>query len=137
MNSNITKSESRERESSAFNGWGMLLLNLTLLIGTAVWLFHAVTGANAGPWLVFPAILLELVAVVLLCGYFTLQPNEARVLILFGEYKGTARRSGFHWVPPRRSNGKRPPGPFERIGDGHTLVIPDGPDQCAADAENE
>jgi len=100
MNSNITKSESRERESSAFNGWGMLLLNLILLIGTAVWLFHAVTGANAGPWLVFPAILVELVAVVLLCGYFTLQPNEARVLILFGAYKGTVRDSGFWWANP-------------------------------------
>jgi regulator of protease activity HflC (stomatin/prohibitin superfamily) len=33
-------------------------------------------------------------------GFFTLEPNEARVLILFGDYKGTARRSGFHWANP-------------------------------------
>ena len=33
-------------------------------------------------------------------GFFTLQPNEARVLILFGAYKGTVRRSGFHWANP-------------------------------------
>jgi regulator of protease activity HflC (stomatin/prohibitin superfamily) len=33
-------------------------------------------------------------------GYFTLQPNEARVLILFGAYKGTVRESGFHWTNP-------------------------------------
>jgi regulator of protease activity HflC (stomatin/prohibitin superfamily) len=33
-------------------------------------------------------------------GFFTLQPNEARVLILFGAYKGTVRQSGFHWANP-------------------------------------
>jgi regulator of protease activity HflC (stomatin/prohibitin superfamily) len=36
----------------------------------------------------------------MLCGYFTLQPNEARVLILFGAYKGTVRTSGFWWANP-------------------------------------
>jgi regulator of protease activity HflC (stomatin/prohibitin superfamily) len=29
-----------------------------------------------------------------------LQPNEGRVLILFGAYQGTIRRSGFHWTNP-------------------------------------
>jgi regulator of protease activity HflC (stomatin/prohibitin superfamily) len=33
-------------------------------------------------------------------GFFTLQPNEARVLVLFGSYKGTVRKSGFHWTNP-------------------------------------
>ena len=33
-------------------------------------------------------------------GHFTLQPNEARVLILFGAYRGTVRDSGFHWTNP-------------------------------------
>src|SRR5690606_21928942 len=43
-------------------------------------------------------------------GHFTLQPNEARVLILFGSYKGTIRRSGFHWANPfySRTRGKVP-----------------------------
>jgi regulator of protease activity HflC (stomatin/prohibitin superfamily) len=48
-------------------------------------------------------------------GYFTLQPNEARVQILFGSYKGTVRRSGFHWANPfysrNRGGGNR--GPLE------------------------
>jgi regulator of protease activity HflC (stomatin/prohibitin superfamily) len=35
-----------------------------------------------------------------LTGHFTLQPNEARLLILFGSYKGTVRRSGFYWANP-------------------------------------
>jgi len=33
-------------------------------------------------------------------GYFTLQPNEARVLVLFGAYQGTVRDSGWHWTNP-------------------------------------
>jgi regulator of protease activity HflC (stomatin/prohibitin superfamily) len=38
-------------------------------------------------------------------GFFTLQPNEARVLVLFGSYKGTVRASGFHWGNPFYTNG--------------------------------
>ena len=43
-------------------------------------------------------------------GFFTLEPNEARVLILFGAYKGTVRQSGFHWANPlySRSRGAAP-----------------------------
>jgi regulator of protease activity HflC (stomatin/prohibitin superfamily) len=41
-----------------------------------------------------------MLAVVLLCGHFTLQPNEARVLILFGAYQGSVRQSGFWWANP-------------------------------------
>jgi len=33
-------------------------------------------------------------------GFFTLQPNEGRVLMLFGAYQGTVRHSGFHWTNP-------------------------------------
>jgi regulator of protease activity HflC (stomatin/prohibitin superfamily) len=43
--------------------------------------------------------------IVLSPGFFTLQPNEARVLILFGNYRGTARKSGFRWANPFYSNG--------------------------------
>jgi regulator of protease activity HflC (stomatin/prohibitin superfamily) len=48
---------------------------------------------------------MEILGWILLPGLFTLQPNEARVLILFGEYKGTVRKSGFHWGNPFYSNG--------------------------------
>jgi len=33
-------------------------------------------------------------------GHFTLQPNEGRVLILFGAYRGTVRLPGWHWTNP-------------------------------------
>ena len=40
------------------------------------------------------------VPLLLLMGFFTIQPNQARVLILFGDYKGTVRDEGFHWANP-------------------------------------
>ena len=38
--------------------------------------------------------------IVMLAGFFTLQPNEAAVIILFGEYKGTVKIAGWHWANP-------------------------------------
>jgi len=114
-NMNMTKSVSNERETSAINGWAMLALNLALLLGAAVWLVAIiVSGAKHAnefsPWWLLPAILLELLALVMLCGHFTLQPNEARVLILFGAYQGTVRASGFWWANPfyARTRGRVP-----------------------------
>jgi regulator of protease activity HflC (stomatin/prohibitin superfamily) len=46
----------------------------------------------------------------LLTGFYTLQPNEGRVLVLFGDYKGTVRTSGFHWGNPFYTNGPGQPG---------------------------
>ncbi|MDE5880198.1 MAG: SPFH domain-containing protein [Muribaculaceae bacterium] len=37
---------------------------------------------------------------ILLCGFFVLQPNQARVMIFFGEYRGTCQKTGFFWVNP-------------------------------------
>lgn len=45
--------------------------------------------------------------VVLLRGFFSLQPDEARVLVLFGTYKGSVRNSGFHWANPFYSSGRQ------------------------------
>jgi regulator of protease activity HflC (stomatin/prohibitin superfamily) len=46
------------------------------------------------------AITLFIAAPIVLTGLFAVQPNEARVLILFGNYIGSQRRSGFWWANP-------------------------------------
>jgi len=51
-------------------------------------------------YLLIGGILLLVFSIISFQGHFTLQPNEARVLILFGAYRGTARDSGFHWTNP-------------------------------------
>jgi regulator of protease activity HflC (stomatin/prohibitin superfamily) len=56
-----------------------------------------------GPVLVGAGMII--LSVIFLPGFFALQPNEARVLVLFGEYKGTVRTSGFHWGNPFYSRG--------------------------------
>jgi regulator of protease activity HflC (stomatin/prohibitin superfamily) len=50
-------------------------------------------------WIVLGGLMVFL-ALLLSKGLFTLQPNEARVLVLFGRYVGTVRKDGFHWANP-------------------------------------
>ena len=75
----------------ASSGGPMLALNFALILG-GIFLF--ISGFR----LVAPFI--EIWGIISLFGHFTLQPNEARVLILFGDYRGTARESGFFWASP-------------------------------------
>ncbi len=84
----------RETEIQVPSGWIMLLVNLMILVAGGL-LISRLTP----PWVV-AGILLALIGLVMCFGYFTLQPNEAKVLMLFGAYKGTVRSSGFHWTNP-------------------------------------
>ncbi|WP_197735985.1 SPFH domain-containing protein [Arabiibacter massiliensis] len=95
------------------SGWPMLALTLVL---SAVLVAAIVVGALMlppdGVPLTTPihalGVVLLVVGIVgvcvgpllLLMGFFTIQPNQARVLILFGDYKGTVRDEGFHWANP-------------------------------------
>jgi regulator of protease activity HflC (stomatin/prohibitin superfamily) len=93
---------SLERQRRAFSGWFMLLVNFALLFGGLYLLKPTLSvGEIDRPlWPPLTGIGLEILAVIFFRGYFTLQPNEARVLLLFGRYHGTVRRSGFVWANP-------------------------------------
>ncbi len=39
-------------------------------------------------------------------GYFVQEPNQARVMIFFGKYQGTCRKTGYYWVNPFMSRKK-------------------------------
>ena len=100
----------REQPVRLLNGWGMLPFVLILFFGAiALFIYSIHQGENVQGhplWLWFAgAILIEIVAVTMFPGFFALQPNEARVLILFGAYKGTVREPGFHWGNPFYANG--------------------------------
>lgn len=90
-----------ERIIQVRSGWAPLFINILLILGGVALMMTAssLQGATVF-WLLVPGILLILVCSILLAGLFTLQPNEARVLILFGAYKGTCVESGFHWTNP-------------------------------------
>ena len=88
----------QERPVRALSGWLMLFITLVLYVAVPVLIFLAShQGRAAGP-VVFLALFILALAVIGSAGFFTLQPNGAAVLILFGAYKGTVRDSGFFWT---------------------------------------
>jgi len=112
MNVANNNSVNREQQIRVLSGWLMLPVVLVLIVGSpAVFIYSIVSGVKAmghPDWVFFAAgLFLEIIGIILACGLFTLQPNEARVLILFGAYKGTVREGGFHWGNPFYSNGSR------------------------------
>jgi len=112
-----TKDASFENEVHAWSGWIMLVVNIAIVIGAIAFFIDTIHSAALREFTPFAVVMRILVFLIwfvagLICfgGFFTLQPNEARVLILFGSYKGTVRRSGFYWANPfyARSRGKIP-----------------------------
>lgn len=98
--STLQASENRENVIRVGNGWLMLGLVIAVLLVDIGLVFGQ---ALRGPLLGF--FVVSLAGVVLaLPGFFSLQPNEGRVLLLFGRYRGTVRESGFHWGNPFYSN---------------------------------
>jgi len=100
-----------EIKRATFSGWVMLCVLLVLGIALGYMGYDAIstlaartrghTAPGAGTIVYFVGwVLLTVLWCVLLAGFFTLQPNMAAVLILFGKYKGTETSSGFHWANP-------------------------------------
>ena len=91
---------------------GAIVLPITILLGvgsvvlTIVSFTSAASESGDPNWWLFAAGMIAALLFVATCpGYFTLQPNESRVLVLFGNYRGTVRQGGFHWGNPFYGNG--------------------------------
>ncbi|QDT10572.1 SPFH domain-containing protein [Planctomycetes bacterium K23_9] len=90
----------------AQSGWGPLLVALgCLLAGILLIITGAVIGGFAVLLILF-GIASILTGIIGLCGMMAVQPNQSRVLLLFGEYRGTIKESGFFWVNPFYSKKK-------------------------------
>ncbi len=87
-----------EREFNGRSGLGALFFFLALFLATAAGLAYFIRQGL--PWLAVIAGFLMLAAIVGSCGLFMVNPNEAKVLQLFGDYKGTARHAGLRWANP-------------------------------------
>jgi regulator of protease activity HflC (stomatin/prohibitin superfamily) len=117
MSTPRTRDASFEHEVHAWSGWVMLVVNIAIVVGAIAFFLATIGGAARGEIVppvavlrVLGALLWFAAGIVMFVGHFTLQPNEARVLILFGAYRGTVRKSGFHWASPfySRIRGKIP-----------------------------
>jgi len=73
------------------NGYLMLFAFLILFFGgiTCIYIFD-------NPWFAFVILL----SIILIPGFIMVQPNNSRVLLLFGKYIGSVKRNGFYWANP-------------------------------------
>jgi regulator of protease activity HflC (stomatin/prohibitin superfamily) len=88
----------QEKVQRPWSGFLVLFLQLVLL-GLAGWLMvrQALNPSTVG---MIGAILLLLAVILIAPGFFLVHPNEAKVLVLFGRYHGSAKEPGFWWVNP-------------------------------------
>ncbi len=80
-----------EKNLIPFNGYFAII---TLLLSLAFLIFGIVEGHP------FDAILAIILSSLILKGFIIISPNSAKVLLLFGDYKGTIKQNGLFWVNP-------------------------------------
>ncbi len=90
-----------ERTIRVLPGAPMLVVTLATLVGT-VWGFVAGARNDNGAMALIGLALL-FAFFVLVSGFFTVEPNGCKVLLLFGKYVGTVKADGFHWTNPFQS----------------------------------
>jgi regulator of protease activity HflC (stomatin/prohibitin superfamily) len=92
-----------EKNIRGTSGWGFLVMNL-LMYACVIWmLIQGIVGiANyeKPPWIWIPGGVLLVAAVLISAGFYTIQPNYAAALLLFGKYRGTVKDNGFMWRNP-------------------------------------
>lgn len=89
-------------EGKILNGFGMLAVVLLIipLVIAIVWPMAVNLSEDYLGLIAIPIILGVIAMTILACGLFVLQPNQARVMIFFGKYRGTYQKTGYFWVNP-------------------------------------
>ena len=90
---------SAERGALTFSGYLMLLVALVLL-GYGLWQIMQLASGAVGLAQIAFAIGAFVLVVVVLSGFYMIQPNQAAAIMLFGAYRGTDRNEGLRWVWP-------------------------------------
>ncbi|MEU0952911.1 SPFH domain-containing protein [Streptomyces niveus] len=98
----------REFQASSIGGGLALLLGLIGLVGgIALAVIGAAISSTGGKVaLIVLGVLLAIAAFFAMCGLNMVAPGEARVVQLFGRYRGTIRVDGLRWVNPLTSRAK-------------------------------
>lgn len=98
----------REFVRTPMSGWLVLPIVVIAKIANIAGLIAMIVAVNSGGdkpsalqvTSIIGLVLSLLVIMVFWAGFFTIQPNQAVVLLLFGRYAGTARDEGFRWANP-------------------------------------
>ena len=98
--------ETQEKKFSGIKlpGIPMIILNLLLLIAIVLLFVWAVSSqtlsSGAITFYVILSVVLFIINTIFWGGFMQIEPNEARVMVFFGEYRGTVKDNGFFWVNP-------------------------------------
>jgi regulator of protease activity HflC (stomatin/prohibitin superfamily) len=88
----------RERERAAMSGVAIVGVLLAVSAGS---IYEFVMGVrNQHVWQIILSVAVFVISLLLMLGTFTVNPNEARVLQLFGDYAGTVKTPGLRWANP-------------------------------------
>lgn len=80
-----------------------LILNNLFLIGIGYftyWIAEANLSSVALTWLIILDVVLFILNCIIWGGFMRIEPNDARVMLFFGKYKGTIKENGYFWVNP-------------------------------------
>lgn len=94
-----------EKVTKVYNGFLMLAVGI-LLMAASVTLF-ILNAEQEYVWMTVLAVILMIITgILILPGLFIVNPNEAKVMVLFGKYAGSVRDNGFFWANPFYSKKK-------------------------------
>jgi regulator of protease activity HflC (stomatin/prohibitin superfamily) len=103
------KTKEEEFTGTKLPGIPLLILNFLLLVATIV-LCVWIVQTNLPDWLIASLVIVDVIIFIISCmfwaGFITVEPNEARVMVFFGEYEGTIKTNGFFFVNPFYSKTK-------------------------------
>lgn len=94
----IALTATQERPASTYSGYAMLII-LFLAIVADIYGIIRLSGGGDGAGLAI-VVIATLVFILVLPGFYMLQPNQAAAITLFGDYRGTDRTTGLRWIWP-------------------------------------
>lgn len=93
----------REKERHALPGPLMLAVSLMMWVGVGYLIYLTVKRGEHDPsigGMVIAMLTLSVVAAITMGGFFIIEPNGSKVMLLFGKYVGTVKESGWWWANP-------------------------------------
>ena len=95
----IALTATSERPASTFSGYAMLLLLVAAILADIYGIQRLGNDPEVGSGIVI-VIAATLVFILVMPGFYMLQPNQAAAITLFGSYSGTDRNTGLRWTWP-------------------------------------
>jgi regulator of protease activity HflC (stomatin/prohibitin superfamily) len=94
--------ESKEKtfKGLTLSGFLVTVVGVLLLLGCAAILIDHIVNETMSAWVGVAIVGIIVVWLALRLGLVLIEPNETRVMVFFGKYKGTMTRNGFFWVNP-------------------------------------